>query len=341
MWETDDARTRPARDRLRSTLQGHGRHRHRFHLALRLGAWARSSDRVLPAGGPEGSHRKFREPCAVTASPPGFRVLRQAKGRPRVDRLRSGGGPAQLSGCRAGCEGLRMDAAAAPASGRVQAGRRDERRSPGKVDDRRPLAVASAAVPLGTVDHPSGWAILREQVLVGSAVPRWVRPTRNCTDSGWSPVSEVAAVSAAARVSARGSFAPPWQRSAGRFGVQGWSPGFSPGDPFRRTASDTSFMEQAFNGRSPREHRVLDRLQCRTGATDSRTDQGLEVEEPGLARTASTCLQVGGVRGRPRPTTRRHVLRWPASLGRPTLRADDSPGFRDLSDKRSADERGG
>ena len=52
------------------------------------------------------------------------------------------------------------------------------------------------------------------------------------------------------------------------------------------TRHDTAAMEQTFDGRSPREHRAVVRLQCRNVATDSLTDQSLEVEETGPARRA-------------------------------------------------------
>jgi hypothetical protein len=69
-------------------------------------------------------------------------------------------------------------------------------RSPRENDDGRPLDVASGATP-------SGAAILREQVLVGSAGSLAVRCWWHCTEGGWSAGSRTAAGSPAARASAR------------------------------------------------------------------------------------------------------------------------------------------
>jgi len=62
------------------------------------------------------------------------------------------------------CRDLRINAATAMASGPGRPCHQTRRRSPREIDDGRPLDVAPGAGPLGT-------ALLREQVLVGSAGP--------------------------------------------------------------------------------------------------------------------------------------------------------------------------
>jgi hypothetical protein len=101
-----------------------------------------------------------------------------------------------------GRRSLRMDATHANrVTSRWPPGRRGScreptARSPRNDDDGRPLDVAPGAVPLGT-------ALLREQVLVGSAGSLAACRWRNCTEGGWSAVSRTAAGSPDARASAR------------------------------------------------------------------------------------------------------------------------------------------
>jgi hypothetical protein len=114
------------------------------------------------------------------------------------------------------------------------------------------------------------------------------------------------------------------------------------GSQLRPTGYDTASVEQTFNGRSPREHRTTGRLQCRSVATDSLTDQGLEVEETGPARCAVAPLAVRWCDGSPGTNgekARTAVARIPWPTHTPDEPVDSA--CRDHGRDRSADRRGG
>jgi hypothetical protein len=308
--EPDDARQGTATGRLRSTPSTLGRRRHLSLQRLAKGTafLPRSSDLALQTEAVGGSHRN------VWLSQP-------KRGSPRADgdgRLERGSasrrppprkrGASRPPGRRAAAEVFGSTQPPPRPPGRSGTGHQATRRSPREIDDGRPLDVAPGAVPLGT-------ALLREQVSVGSAGPSAACCRRNCTEGGWSAVTTAAAGLPAARASARGGHRPS-QAAVG--GTLRRSRADAPASCSGRARHDTASVEQTFNGRSPREHRAIIRLQRRTVVTDSPTDQGLEVEESGTNRSTPPRSRGDGERHHPGPTARRHGPRWPVPPADPT-----------------------
>lgn len=261
-----------------------------------LAGLSRSSDLAWQTTAVGGSHRQSGCPSPSAACRGRTGMDDRKEDRPRADRLRASGGSTRPPGRRAAAEVFGSTQPPPRPPGRDGTRHQATRRSPREIDDGRSLDVALGAVPLGS-------ALLREQVLVGSAGPSAACCRRNCTEGGWSAVTMAAAGLPAARASARRGHEPS-QAAVG--GTLRRSRADAPVSCSSRARHDTASVEQTFNGRSPREHRAMVQLQRWAVATDSLTDQGLEVEESDTNRSPPLRSRGTGERHHPGPTARRH-----------------------------------
>jgi hypothetical protein len=154
-----------------------------------------------------------------------------------------------------------------------------EARSPRKTDDGRPLDVAPGATP-------SGAALPREQVPVGSAEPLAACRWRCSTEGGWSAMTTTAAGSPAARASARrGRLASLVSHGRTlRRPRTGASAPARPGEPRHGVdgAGPGGAKPKGASGGRPASVLAV--------ATDLPTDQSLEVEGSGPTRRQAAPL---------------------------------------------------